>query len=441
MALHRSLMMLAGRSCRSPSSVHVSGAALGRLASSSSGKRNSKIITANSSTNHLDLACDTYHKVGCCDALWCKWSSFRSRDASFWLQTTTIHCKAWSHSQATLCNAWSHSQATLCNAWSHSHTILCNAWSHSHTILCLVWSHSHAILCMVWSHSHTIQQRSNDNFSDSELSTAMIVPTSWPQRPQLHYLTYTHTHSELSTAMIVPTSWPQRPELHYLTYTHTHTHTHIHIRAFHMSALGIFGRHISTLAFSPTTRNQFWFTKYELIKSLQQKNCSIFSLNFSLSLILLSLLSISSQGYMQYLFDQTGKRYLDLFAGIVTVGVGHCHPWVSHVVLTHLCTLSSLPFISSPLFLPFSLLFSLLSSLPHSFLPITGPNTPEKWMPASKTRWTSYGTPQTSTCTQAYMSMLRSLLQSCPVTWRSSSVLYLFHTYSLLCGILWFSIC
>jgi len=35
------------------------------------------------------------------------------------------------------------------------------------------------------------------------------------------------------------------------------------------------------------------------------------------------------QGYMQYLYDNTGKRYLDLFAGIVTVGVGHCHPKVN----------------------------------------------------------------------------------------------------------------
>lgn len=32
------------------------------------------------------------------------------------------------------------------------------------------------------------------------------------------------------------------------------------------------------------------------------------------------------EGYMQWLFDETGKRYLDLFAGIVTVSCGHCHP-------------------------------------------------------------------------------------------------------------------
>ncbi len=33
-------------------------------------------------------------------------------------------------------------------------------------------------------------------------------------------------------------------------------------------------------------------------------------------------------GRMQYLFDETGRRYLDLFAGIVTVSCGHCHPKV-----------------------------------------------------------------------------------------------------------------
>jgi alanine-glyoxylate transaminase/(R)-3-amino-2-methylpropionate-pyruvate transaminase len=32
------------------------------------------------------------------------------------------------------------------------------------------------------------------------------------------------------------------------------------------------------------------------------------------------------EGYMQYLFDETGRRYLDLFAGIVTVSCGHSHP-------------------------------------------------------------------------------------------------------------------
>lgn len=32
------------------------------------------------------------------------------------------------------------------------------------------------------------------------------------------------------------------------------------------------------------------------------------------------------EGRGQYLFDETGRRYLDGFGGIVTVSVGHCHP-------------------------------------------------------------------------------------------------------------------
>uniref|UniRef100_A0A8C6K917 Alanine--glyoxylate aminotransferase 2, mitochondrial n=1 Tax=Nothobranchius furzeri TaxID=105023 RepID=A0A8C6K917_NOTFU len=34
------------------------------------------------------------------------------------------------------------------------------------------------------------------------------------------------------------------------------------------------------------------------------------------------------QGYMQWLWDVDGRRYLDLFAGVATVSVGHCHPKV-----------------------------------------------------------------------------------------------------------------
>ncbi|XP_029940014.1 alanine--glyoxylate aminotransferase 2, mitochondrial [Salarias fasciatus] len=35
------------------------------------------------------------------------------------------------------------------------------------------------------------------------------------------------------------------------------------------------------------------------------------------------------QGYMQWLWDVDGTRYLDLFAGVATVSVGHCHPKVT----------------------------------------------------------------------------------------------------------------
>jgi alanine-glyoxylate transaminase/(R)-3-amino-2-methylpropionate-pyruvate transaminase len=38
------------------------------------------------------------------------------------------------------------------------------------------------------------------------------------------------------------------------------------------------------------------------------------------------------EGHMQWLFDETGKRYLDMFAGIVTVSCGHCHPKVTRAI-------------------------------------------------------------------------------------------------------------
>jgi alanine-glyoxylate transaminase/(R)-3-amino-2-methylpropionate-pyruvate transaminase len=34
------------------------------------------------------------------------------------------------------------------------------------------------------------------------------------------------------------------------------------------------------------------------------------------------------EGSMQYVWDETGKRYLDGLGGIVTISVGHCHPHV-----------------------------------------------------------------------------------------------------------------
>jgi alanine-glyoxylate transaminase/(R)-3-amino-2-methylpropionate-pyruvate transaminase len=34
------------------------------------------------------------------------------------------------------------------------------------------------------------------------------------------------------------------------------------------------------------------------------------------------------EGSMQYLYDETGRRYLDGIGGIVTISVGHCHPEV-----------------------------------------------------------------------------------------------------------------
>jgi alanine-glyoxylate transaminase/(R)-3-amino-2-methylpropionate-pyruvate transaminase len=60
------------------------------------------------------------------------------------------------------------------------------------------------------------------------------------------------------------------------------------------------------------------------------------------------------EGHMQYLWDETGKQYLDGFAGIVTVSVGHCHPRIVEKVraqvgkLQHTSTLYLHP--AGPLF-------------------------------------------------------------------------------------------
>ena len=51
------------------------------------------------------------------------------------------------------------------------------------------------------------------------------------------------------------------------------------------------------------------------------------------------------EGSMQYVWDETGKQYLDGFGGIVTVSVGHCHPKVTEAVqaqqetITHTTTI------------------------------------------------------------------------------------------------------
>src|SRR5690606_10715590 len=45
------------------------------------------------------------------------------------------------------------------------------------------------------------------------------------------------------------------------------------------------------------------------------------------------------EGHMQYVWDETGKRYLDMFAGIVTVGCGHCHPKITKAIKDQIDTL------------------------------------------------------------------------------------------------------
>ena len=39
------------------------------------------------------------------------------------------------------------------------------------------------------------------------------------------------------------------------------------------------------------------------------------------------------EGKMQYLFDENGRRYLDAFAGKVTVSCGHCHPQILNAIM------------------------------------------------------------------------------------------------------------
>jgi alanine-glyoxylate transaminase/(R)-3-amino-2-methylpropionate-pyruvate transaminase len=46
------------------------------------------------------------------------------------------------------------------------------------------------------------------------------------------------------------------------------------------------------------------------------------------------------EGHRQYLFDETGRRYLDLFAGIVTVSCGHAHPKVTERVQQQVAALA-----------------------------------------------------------------------------------------------------
>jgi alanine-glyoxylate transaminase/(R)-3-amino-2-methylpropionate-pyruvate transaminase len=46
------------------------------------------------------------------------------------------------------------------------------------------------------------------------------------------------------------------------------------------------------------------------------------------------------EGHMQWLFDETGRRYLDLFAGIATVACGHAHPEVVRRMQEQVATLA-----------------------------------------------------------------------------------------------------
>ena len=45
------------------------------------------------------------------------------------------------------------------------------------------------------------------------------------------------------------------------------------------------------------------------------------------------------EGSMQYVYDEKGRRYLDAFAGIVTISVGHCHPYVTQKAIEQMSRL------------------------------------------------------------------------------------------------------
>ncbi|MBX3074764.1 aspartate aminotransferase family protein [Candidatus Obscuribacterales bacterium] len=57
------------------------------------------------------------------------------------------------------------------------------------------------------------------------------------------------------------------------------------------------------------------------------------------------------KGKMQYLYDETGREYLDMFAGIVTVSVGHCNPKVLAKTVEQVQTLqhTSTVFMTQPM--------------------------------------------------------------------------------------------
>ncbi|XP_071450924.1 alanine--glyoxylate aminotransferase 2, mitochondrial [Hetaerina americana] len=62
---------------------------------------------------------------------------------------------------------------------------------------------------------------------------------------------------------------------------------------------------------------------FEKVKKIKQENLVPCLLTYYRKPLLIH------EGKMQWLFDHEGRRYLDMFGGIVTVSVGHCHPRVT----------------------------------------------------------------------------------------------------------------
>ena len=84
---------------------------------------------------------------------------------------------------------------------------------------------------------------------------------------------------------------------------------------------------MSTLPFCDHTPRPYDGPTKDEVRALRKEHCHpvIFTLYKEPVMIV--------EGSMQYLFDETGKRYLDLFAGIVTVSCGHSHPVVNQRVI------------------------------------------------------------------------------------------------------------
>ena len=45
------------------------------------------------------------------------------------------------------------------------------------------------------------------------------------------------------------------------------------------------------------------------------------------------------RGEMQYLFDTTGKKYLDCYAGVSVINCGHCNPFITSRMIEQIKTL------------------------------------------------------------------------------------------------------
>ena len=97
-----------------------------------------------------------------------------------------------------------------------------------------------------------------------------------------------------------------------------------------MRLLNPSGNKTSILQCWHTTENLYSFTQ------VRQK-IWILVITFYINWIIVKFGNIL--GKMQYLYDEKGNEYLDMFAGIVTVSVGHCHPKVNEALEKQINTL------------------------------------------------------------------------------------------------------